>query len=233
MAFAQVAGIAKRWPLPTQYSSHLFRSMLQDQRLPRSTATSATSLRRRGCVGPSARAAGLGEARVVINADFESGFARDRAALAEEISEVQRRRVAALLDDRQLERGLAGDLGSDRTLHAAQFRHEPSEPDVVALVKRHQAHERSWARAPGDRAEVVRQHGFDYITGIFGQIPHESCVWSRNRHGLTRLGIASRSSTRLAISSMDVSVVSRYGIPWRSSSCSAARTSNAHCCADA
>ena len=233
MAFAQVAGIAKRWPLPTQYSSHLFRSMLQDQRLAAVDGDLRHELAQARMRRADARAAGLGEARVVINADLEPGFARDRAALAEEISEVQRRRVAALLDDRQLERGLAGDLGSDRTPHAAQFRHEPSEPDVVALVERHQAHERSWARAPGDRAEVVRQHGFDYITGIFGQIPHESCVWSRNHHGLTRLGIASRSSTRLAISSMDVSVVSRYGMPWRSISCSAARTSNAHCCADA
>src|SRR5262245_58307028 len=184
---------------------------------------------RRGRAG----AAGLGEPRVVVHADLEPGLARDGGAVAEQIAHLQRRRVAALLDDRELERGLARDLGAQRTLQPPEVGHEPPEADEVALVERHEAHERSRPRAPGDRAEVVRQHGFDYITGVSGQFPRESCDWSRIRHGLTRLGIASRSRTRLAISSIDVSVVSRYGRPWRSNSCSAARTSNAHCCAEA
>ncbi len=51
MARAQAAGTAKRCPLPTQYSSHLFSSMLHDQRWPESGPAPDATFRRRGCEG--------------------------------------------------------------------------------------------------------------------------------------------------------------------------------------
>ncbi len=141
-------GTAKRWPLSTQYSSHLLSSMLQDQRLPwfgGDGRCEAPQARMRGCGG---RAAGLGEARVVVDADLESGLALDTPAVAEQVGHPQRSRVAALLDDRELERRLARDLRGHRAAETPEVRHQPAEADEVALIERHQAHERPWPRAP-------------------------------------------------------------------------------------
>ena len=105
----------------------------------------AQQARMRGCGG---RAAGLGKARVVVDADLEPGLALGAPAVAEQVGHLQRGRVAALLDDGELERRLARDLRGQRAAEPPEVRHQPAEANEVALIERHQAHERPWPRAP-------------------------------------------------------------------------------------
>ena len=113
------------------------------------------------------------------------------------------------------------------SLERGQFTGEPTESDVVALVQAHERNEAARACSPGDRCQCVIEHSVDYNSGEDARKPHRmrflkflpkrmnagmNRATTNEFQGRKRRSIPEVFRIRLAISSMEHSVVSRHGI---------------------
>ena len=90
---------------------------------------------------------------------------------------------------------------------ACQF----AQAQVVAFVKRHQAYETDRPGTPRSDAKVVEQHGPNIAQGFSGPVKRPAAL--QCTQGRRRRSMPLRSIMRLAISSIEHSVVSIAGMP--------------------
>src|ERR1700722_13776019 len=106
----------------------------------------------------AAKAAHLGQPRIVIHAHFQIGITHPFPLEIELISEAEHTRVGARLDRREKEitvrAGARYRTRDDRT-HVA---HQPSQTHEIALVQRHETHEAPGAGSPRRSAPLIRDH---------------------------------------------------------------------------
>src|SRR5690606_34526216 len=110
------------------------------------------------------------EPRVMVDADLQIRIRDGSARLVEQIGQRKRRRIPTPLARHEMQRAVAIDFRDERTAYAQQVRHEPREPDVVALVQGHQTDEATRTRAPAHRAiRVVCVRFIDHEPNIAQQ----------------------------------------------------------------
>ena len=143
----------------------------------------------------------LGKLAVQVCPDSHIGIHEQAIVHLQVVRQGQRDRVAAAFENLHMQIAIPDYTGSKTAVQAIEFGQQPEQPQVVAFVKRHEAHEAARLRDRLWNQVRIKQHAVTIA------------VTEPENQGRTRRSTPVLSRMRLEISSIEKLVVFTFGIP--------------------